>query len=160
MRPLSCVGLLVGCADKTPVGGDNKEFHVGSLWFVDASGAYRLRALAIGGGKLETASKKDADKSSSHNEGNSMVAQQVNAQLQQINFADISAEDGVRCIVKILQGYKRRVRASSTDSGDSIEWDEEEGVARLPLVAEGCELELAISGRQDGMHRLSLGDIQ
>lgn len=158
MRPLSCVGLLVGPADKTP--GDNKECHVGSLWFIDASGAHRLRALAMGGGKYEPASKKEADNKSNPDDGNSMVAQQVNAQLQQIHFAGMTAEDGVRCIVKILQGHKRKLRVRSTDDEDIMEWDEEEGVARLSLVPEDCELEVAITSRRGGMHRLSLGDIQ
>lgn len=44
-HPWSCVGLLATCSPTT-------EDHSGCLWLVDATGAYRIRAHAIGGGGL------------------------------------------------------------------------------------------------------------
>lgn len=79
MRALSCVGLLAASS-----GGDGG----GSLWLIDATGAYRVRALACGGGKVEGEQY--------------MVAHLVNKKLQETDFDTMTAREGVAHMLRIL----------------------------------------------------------
>lgn len=129
-RPLSSVGLLAGCSDQDQHPGST----VGSLWFVDVTGAYRVRALAIGGGKAETGEEKDE---------HSLVAQLVNAQLMRTDFSTITAREGVVHILKILCGG-----------------DEENDSSSTPLVPVDCEMEIAITkATLEKIQRLNLSTL-
>lgn len=116
-RPLSSAGLLATCTEK-----ERKSGFQGFLWYLDATGAYPVRALAIGGGPAE--GEKD---------GNLVVAQLVNAQLEKSDFTTMTAQEGVLHLLKILKDG--------------------------PLVPSGCELEIAICGSSNRVQRPRLSDL-
>ena len=72
-RAFSCVGLLATCGE---------EQQPGCLWLVDATGAYRCRAQAVGGG---------AD-----------AAMKMNEQLAKEDFDTMTTKDGARKILNLL----------------------------------------------------------
>lgn len=132
------MGLLASCTDEGSCSGL-------SLWLIEATGAYRVRALAIGGGETD-----DTD------DGKQIVADIVNQQLQKIDFSKMTARDGAKCILKILNGSRategfintyRMVEEGTSKSGPAI-------------VPEGCEMEIAITNsEQRQMQRIRLSSL-
>ena len=72
MRALSCVALLASC-------GEAKE--PGYLWLVDATGAFRVRAHAVGGGT---------------------IAATLNNRLETIDLSNCNEEEASHKIVELL----------------------------------------------------------
>lgn len=58
------------------------------VWLVDATGAYPVRALAVGGGFIESES----------------VAEQVNDCLSKVDFLSMNKEDCMADLIRILGG--------------------------------------------------------
>lgn len=51
-HPWSCVGLLATCSTSSNDDGADTATLPGCVWLIDATGAYRVRAHAVGGGLL------------------------------------------------------------------------------------------------------------
>jgi len=79
VRDLSCVGLLACCHSDFSANNIDESHKFGSLWLVDATGAYRARAMAIGSG-----------------------ATIVNSRLCKIAFHEVTKEEGVRLLLKAI----------------------------------------------------------
>jgi hypothetical protein len=127
------VGLLASCGDCDYDGkNDSDDGAVGSLWMTDVNGWCRVKSLAIGGGKAP-----DNDQNCT------VVAQLVNAKLQQLEFRTMTMEKALSHILAILSG----------DDGT-----EKDGNITCPLVPNGSELEIALAMANSGgrMRRLSL----
>ena len=78
MRALSCIGLLT-CIHSSNDEGNDKSSNCGSLWLIDNTGSYPVRALAIGNG------------SSAYNE-----------KLCHIPFHTVSKEEGLKILIQLL----------------------------------------------------------
>merc|ERR1712071_561281 len=107
VRALSCVGLLACChTEQTLLSNHNQS---GSLWLVDATGAYQVRALAIGNG-----------------------ASFINKQLCNIAFHEVSKEEGVQLLIKAISSSLEDDTLSIQDDGhdDDIKWNPPEGSYR------------------------------
>jgi hypothetical protein len=104
VRSLSCVGLLASCgAAKQP----------GYLWLVDATGAYRVRAYAVGGGPL-AATVNDHLETMDCSQWN---AQETCRQILQVIFdLDLPAESRVEvaCVGAHESGKRRMQRLFSS----------------------------------------------
>ena len=73
VRELSCIGILATSGD---------ENSPGYLWLVDATGAYRIRAHAMGGGTLGSAA--------------------CNEVLRTSDFSQLSKEEGAKRLIQML----------------------------------------------------------
>ena len=78
---MSCVSLLAFSGDK------DSGSSGGYLWLIDATGAYRVRAHAIGGGGLSPTGGQ---------------ASIVNEQLSKLDFSALTKEQGIRELLKII----------------------------------------------------------
>jgi hypothetical protein len=81
------------------------------LWLVDATGAYPVRAMCVGGGM---------DKASGE-----PVAKLVQGILRRRDFADLSAEEGLKALLSLLS-------------------NEDEALRVGPLLKRGTRLEMAV----------------
>lgn len=90
VRSLSTVGLLA-----TTMSGDEGGAASAELYLVDATGLYPFRALAIG----------------SHSD-------QINKQLQQINFAKKTVEEGKVLMMQVIRDCSQGI--NTVDNGKSI----------------------------------------
>lgn len=90
VRPLSCVGLLASCGK----GGR------GCLWLVDATGAHRARAHAVGIG-----------------------ANEVNKQLVRIDFSTVSRDEGAQKLLEAVReaGFGKNDKGCSLPESTTVE---------------------------------------
>ena len=141
--------MLAACADDKP--GKNTD-TAASLWLIEATGAYRVRALAIGGGKVEGGPSDEKR----------MVADIVNQHLQHVDFSTMTAKEGALCLLEILNGDRRKsLLASSTNQeGEDQDKDPDNSHWLYPLVPADCEMEIAITNSERRQtRRLSLSSL-
>jgi hypothetical protein len=126
------VGLLAACGDcnyddKT----DSNDGGVGSLWMIDVNGWYRLKSMAIGGGPAPN-----------NDQNCTVVAQLVNAKLQELEFRNMTMEEALSHILAILGGDDGTGKDCNTTG---------------PLVPNDTELEIAFAKADSGgrLRRLS-----
>lgn len=77
-RELHCAALLASAAQHE------------SLWLVDATGAYAVRAIALGGGTLQA---------------NAIL----NDELRQVNWRDLTAKEGLQCLLELVEKQMKMV---------------------------------------------------
>jgi 20S proteasome alpha/beta subunit len=100
VRALSCVGMLASC-------GEAKQ--PGYLWLVDATGVYRVRAHAVGGGPL---------------------AATVNERLETMDVSSLNREEASQEIVEFLSNLKE-LSAESRVEIATVGCDESSGKRRM-----------------------------
>jgi hypothetical protein len=81
------------------------------LWLVDATGAYPVRAMCVGGGMYKASGEP--------------IAKLAQAILRKRDFADLSAEEGLKVLLRLLS-------------------NEDEALRVGPLLKRGTRLEMAV----------------
>lgn len=128
----------------------------GSLWLIDATGAYRVRALACGGGKVENIHDKEDEQSQPM-----MVANIVNQKLLEIDFETITAREGIIHILRILTREDQEgENKESEEINDDSHQLQSSPMQLPPLVPMNSEMEIAITDSQNGkLQRLRLSSL-
>ena len=85
IRSLSSVGLLVA-----PVLDPGDP----SLWLVDATGAYPVRAMCVGGGLGNNNKNNERE----------LVARTAQKRLREIDFSRLTGEEGLQRLISLLTG--------------------------------------------------------
>jgi hypothetical protein len=149
-----------------------------SLFLVDATGSYPVRALALGGGMTTVVIKKKKPMLStttihtvnveekSDNSISVAVADEVNQRLCHVDFSNLSAKQGLKRVLTLLAGnhqqqhQQRRHDAIIEDSMVSNSDNNEENDDHPALLAHDTRLELAVAYfDKQGFTRLGLSSL-
>ena len=160
-RPLSCVSLLV-----SPCPFSSPAISTPSLFLIDETGSYPVRALALGGGMIREevpSVKKTKAPATSTIYEEAMeddsppqtryvpTSDKVNQRLLHIDFSQLTAEQGLMRLLTLLSG-----RADSSHS----EKDEESSSSTPPLLDPDTRLELAVADfREQRLARRSVASL-
>jgi hypothetical protein len=107
-RALSCVGLLAT--------GGRQEGDDCGLWLVDATGAYRVRAHAVGLG-----------------------AKTINERLRRIDFSSLTRNQGALRLLETIVEEPKEEDASSKEDKDSKPWKLPDNALAEVAVVAPCE---------------------
>jgi hypothetical protein len=179
-RSLSCAALLVAPTSPAAAafGGNCSNIARNrSLFLVDATGSYPVRALALGGGMTTVVVKKepvlskhstlndDKDKNS-RNSRSVAVADEVNRRLCHVDFSNLTAKQGLEHVSTILSGKLQHHQLNDAIIGandvanNNNNNNEEKEDYHPALLAHDTRLELAVAYfDKQGFTRLGLSSL-
>jgi hypothetical protein len=126
IRPYSCAGLLV-TTTTSALSREQKQ-----LWLLDATGPYRIRAHALGGGQYvddqDTQTLDGAVRGTSAVVNSEKLADVVNARLAQVDWTQFDTEAGLFHILQMLGNLLGPTKSNSETAHTRVE------IASIELV--------------------------